>query len=105
MSKLEIIQRQVTETAKEIVVNKATILYNYSYEQSQRPMHVGFSVIRGVEGKEGYDGNIAISGSLQEGSFEVRNENYQIGDAALYEAIHATCQTILNPTQDVDDSE
>lgn len=100
MSTVTVIRKQVQETAKQ-VVNGNTVLYSYSYQENQQPPLIGFSVIRGIEGDANYTGNVVITGSVRDNNFDVKNQSYQPEDATLYDVIHTTCQSILNPTSEV----
>lgn len=99
MGNVTIIRKQVQETAKQ-EVNGNTVLYSYSYQENQKPVVIGFSVIRGIEGTPEYTGNTAITGSVRDGNFDVKNQSFQSEDIAMYGVIHDACEEILNPTNE-----
>lgn len=99
---LEIVSRRENITAKGIIKNNTvTFMYDKVNGQIQA---VAFSVQRGTQGSPEFMGVEAFRGTVYGHAFNVENGNYQTGDSAIYEDIHAICQGIMNPEPQQDDT-
>lgn len=93
------VSKQINETKKGVVKGN-TVILNFGYELDQPPQYVGFSIVRGEENQQNYNGNPAISGSLGSGgNFNTQmHEPRQRGDGALIDEVWEICNELLNPT-------
>lgn len=90
------VSKQINETQKG-TINGNTVVLNFGYELDKKPQYVGFSIIRGEENTENYNGNPVISGSLGVGgNFATQmHENRQKGDGTLIDEVWEICNNII----------
>ncbi len=100
-----VVNQEVSETQQGVLKNN-TLILNYSYQNDETPMYVGFSVIRGKKGDVDFTGQIAISGSLgKSGDFNTQmHDKRKRGDGSLIDDVWEICDKLINPVQDVDTS-
>lgn len=101
---LTIVRKQVSIVAQE-QLNGNNIMYAYEQENDNAPQSVSFSVYRNQEGQPNHN-QVAIQGNVTlHGGFNVNNNNFQMGDMALYEHIFQVSTEILTPETEVNDTE
>lgn len=98
MDNLTITSKQTNVSAQEIIGGN-TVDYNWlTTSEEENPKSVNFFVRRGVVGDAEFNGNITIQGEFYADSnaYNVRNNNFIIGDELLYMSILATCKGVCS---------
>lgn len=97
IKKFETVSKSRNET-KQGVINGNTVVLSWNYEDGKLPGAVAFSVARGKQGDENFNGNQIYQGQVDNNDFVniMPMSNFEVGDYIMIEEIVKIAKEVLN---------